>query len=262
LAQLLAKAAERGLHTTSFRLGQICGSQRAGTWAVTDWVPILVRSSVALGCLPDAQGVMSWISPEAVSGTILDVALGADTPERALNVVHPRPIAWSSMMGAVADELVRHEITEDRLPLVETREWFAKLAEAAEGADEAQLKHIVRECAAFSARLSISPPLLACDQAPRLLPRAGGRRRRRARGRRSRLRGWRAHHAGDGEGAARERHDAWARAAWWRGRRAVDRVLEGCGAVWRLEMMGQKCMSYTAWSRIWGVGIGTQEWVM
>jgi hypothetical protein len=100
---------------------------------------------------------MSWISPEAVSGTILDVALGADTPERALNVVHPRRIAWSSMLGAVADVLVRHGITEDRLPLVETREWFAKLAEAADGADEAQLKNIVRECAVFFARLRLTP---------------------------------------------------------------------------------------------------------
>jgi hypothetical protein len=205
---------------------------------------------------------MSWISPEAVSGTILDVALGADTPERALNVVHPRPIAWSSMMGAVADELVRHGITKDRLPLVETREWFAKLAGAAESADEARLKHIVRACPAFSTRLSVSPTLLACDQAPRLFPRTGGRRRRRARGRRGRLRGRRAHYAGDDKGAAREPHDARPRAAWWRGRRAVDRILEGCGAVWRLEMMALEWMSCTAWSRIWSVGMGTQEWVM
>jgi hypothetical protein len=45
-------------------------------------VPVLVRSSVSLGCLPDAFGVMSWISPEVVIGTITDVAPGADTPER------------------------------------------------------------------------------------------------------------------------------------------------------------------------------------
>jgi hypothetical protein len=110
---------------------------------VTDWVPILVRSSVSLGCLPDAFSVMSWISPEAVTATIIDVALGADTPERVLNVAHPRPIEWSSMMGSVADELVRHGITKGHLPLVETSGWFAKLSETSEGADEARLKHIV-----------------------------------------------------------------------------------------------------------------------
>jgi hypothetical protein len=113
----------------------------------------MISSSVALGCLPDAKGVMSWITPEAVNGMILDVALGTDTPERALNVVHPRPIEWSSMMGNVADELVRHGITKDRLPVIEMGEWFAKLSEISDGADEARLKQIVRALAAFLGHL-------------------------------------------------------------------------------------------------------------
>jgi NAD dependent epimerase/dehydratase family enzyme len=113
----------------------------------------MISSSVALGCLPDAKGVMSWITPEAVNGMILDFALDTDAPERALNVVHPRPIEWSSMMGNVADELVRHGITKDRLPLVEMGEWFAKLSETSDGADEARLKQIVCAVASFLAHI-------------------------------------------------------------------------------------------------------------
>jgi thioester reductase-like protein len=55
--RLLVAAGERGLHTTSFRIGQIAGSRATGSWATTDWVPIMLKSSVALGCLPDAEGV-------------------------------------------------------------------------------------------------------------------------------------------------------------------------------------------------------------
>jgi thioester reductase-like protein len=33
------------------------GSETNGAWPVTDWVPILVKSSVSLGCLPDKDEV-------------------------------------------------------------------------------------------------------------------------------------------------------------------------------------------------------------
>jgi thioester reductase-like protein len=55
--RLLVAAAERGLQTTSFRIGQIAGAAATGAWALTDWVPILLKSGAAIGCLPDADGV-------------------------------------------------------------------------------------------------------------------------------------------------------------------------------------------------------------
>jgi hypothetical protein len=102
-----------------------------------------MRSSVSLGCLPNAVGAVSWITPEAVAGVILDVAFGQGWPERALNVVHPHPIAWTAMVETAADELACQKITRSRLPLVAMSEWFAKLSEAAVGADEEKLKRIV-----------------------------------------------------------------------------------------------------------------------
>jgi len=52
--QILAMS---GLSATSFRIGQITGGVPRGAWSTTDWVPIIVKSSVTLGALPDARGV-------------------------------------------------------------------------------------------------------------------------------------------------------------------------------------------------------------
>ncbi|KAJ7636827.1 hypothetical protein FB45DRAFT_1001776 [Roridomyces roridus] len=38
-----------GLHATSFRIGQLGGSTQSGAWLTTDWVPSIVKSSLALG---------------------------------------------------------------------------------------------------------------------------------------------------------------------------------------------------------------------
>jgi thioester reductase-like protein len=45
------------LPASSFRIGQISGGPPRGAWSTREWVPIIVKSSVSLGALPDAQGV-------------------------------------------------------------------------------------------------------------------------------------------------------------------------------------------------------------
>jgi thioester reductase-like protein len=54
--------ANSGLEGCSFRIGQICGGSATGAWATTDWFPILVKSSVSLGMLPDSPGVSSALN--------------------------------------------------------------------------------------------------------------------------------------------------------------------------------------------------------
>ncbi|KAG2369146.1 hypothetical protein BDR07DRAFT_1477459 [Suillus spraguei] len=68
------------LPASSFRIGQISGGPPRGAWSTTNWLPIIVESSVNLGVLPEAKGFVSWIPPHAVSNAILDVALGKNLP--------------------------------------------------------------------------------------------------------------------------------------------------------------------------------------
>ncbi|KAF7347151.1 Acetyl-CoA synthetase-like protein [Mycena venus] len=112
--------AASGLDATSFRIGQICGSTKNGAWSTTDWVPAIVKSSIALGNFPsDPSGVATWLPPEAVSRAIVDAALSAEKPPFAINLVHPRPVPWNSLMSAMASTV--------RLPLVPFADWVQQL---------------------------------------------------------------------------------------------------------------------------------------
>ncbi|KZP33084.1 hypothetical protein FIBSPDRAFT_847691 [Athelia psychrophila] len=51
----------------------------------------MVKSSLALGALPGAQGVPAWLPMHVVSQAILDVAFADAKPRIVLNIVHPRP---------------------------------------------------------------------------------------------------------------------------------------------------------------------------
>ncbi|KAJ7705888.1 male sterility protein-domain-containing protein [Mycena olivaceomarginata] len=108
------------LEATSFRIGQVCGSTSNGAWSTTDWVPTIVKSSIALGNFPsDPSGVVAWLPPEAVSRCIVDVALSAEKPPFAINLVHPRPIPWDFVMSAMAATV--------QLPLIPFPDWVGQL---------------------------------------------------------------------------------------------------------------------------------------
>jgi hypothetical protein len=110
---------------------------------MTDWVPIMLVSSISLGCLPDAVGVASWLPTDGVSQAILDVTFGNETPELALNLVHPRPTPWHHIMEMTSDHLLQSGVTTERLPLVTVDEWFSKLSEASANASDEIMKRIV-----------------------------------------------------------------------------------------------------------------------
>ncbi|KZP33045.1 acetyl-CoA synthetase-like protein [Athelia psychrophila] len=137
--RILAKS---GLQATSFRIGQMTGGLPNGAWSTTDWVPSLVKSSLALGALPDAHGVISWLPTQAVSQVILEVAFAAEAPSIALNVVHPKPVAWSTVMQPISEALHKANLTTKVLPLIPFKQWFEMLEQRERGADEKDMSRV------------------------------------------------------------------------------------------------------------------------
>jgi len=87
---------------------------------------------------------LSWIPPHAVSNAILDVAFAEEEPSIAINLVHPRPIDWKTLMQPVAEAIFKHKITSAPLPLVPFSEWLVKLESSAKNTSEENMKRIVR----------------------------------------------------------------------------------------------------------------------
>ncbi|KAJ7488848.1 putative aminoadipate reductase [Mycena latifolia] len=95
--------AASGLQGTSFRIGQVSGAATNGAWLTTDWVPAIVKSSIALGSFPSSPSdSIAWISPEAVAHTIVDAALCGYRLPFAINLVHPRPVSWDMIISSMA----------------------------------------------------------------------------------------------------------------------------------------------------------------
>jgi thioester reductase-like protein len=143
------EAADRGLQTCTIRIGQICGGLPNGAWAMNEWIPLLIKSGVALGYLPESHAVgvlrmfplslqsnglkqlVSWVSFDAASRVILEVAFSPQKLERTLGVTHPRALTWEDTFTHISDALTIFNITREPLPLVPFSAWIDKLDEAA-----------------------------------------------------------------------------------------------------------------------------------
>ena len=79
----------------------------------------------------------------AVSKAILDVAFYDKQPPIALNIVHPRPVEWSTVVRDVRDALLEAKVGSEALPLVPFEEWFEKLEGRAKTADVHDISSIV-----------------------------------------------------------------------------------------------------------------------
>ncbi|KAG6867617.1 hypothetical protein C0993_000498 [Termitomyces sp. T159_Od127] len=134
--RILAKS---GTQVTSLRIGQICGGLPNGAWATSDWLPILVKSSVALGALPSATGFVSWLPMHAVSKTIVEIAFTADKLPEAINLVHPRPVQWNRVIDTLKVVLDNHRYS---LRVVSFQEWFSLLEKRARNASDGDVQAI------------------------------------------------------------------------------------------------------------------------
>ncbi|KAI5121945.1 hypothetical protein M0805_002017 [Coniferiporia weirii] len=117
--QILQKAsASTPLSTTVVRCGQMTGGP-SGAWNDHEWFPSLIKSSIALGKVPIMEGfqTVSWITAYDAAGAAVDM-LHADA-ERVLNLVHPRPVTWTSVIRTFSRAF--------DLQAVPYSEWFSAL---------------------------------------------------------------------------------------------------------------------------------------
>lgn len=68
---------------------------------------------------------------DAVAEAILDVAFAKEHAPLTINLVHPHPVTWNSVMKAIRVSLISAKgLSSNALRLVPFNEWYAMLKEA------------------------------------------------------------------------------------------------------------------------------------
>ncbi|KZW01287.1 hypothetical protein EXIGLDRAFT_830237 [Exidia glandulosa HHB12029] len=102
---LIARVSDQvaDLNSTVVRVGVVSGAPN-GAWDPSHWVPAMLAASKAMGSVPNADTVVSWIPLASAAAAITDAVLSSDT-HRILHLVHPHSVHWSTLMKLVATEV-------------------------------------------------------------------------------------------------------------------------------------------------------------
>ncbi|KAG6837576.1 hypothetical protein H0H93_006990 [Arthromyces matolae] len=120
--RILAKS---GLQMTTFRIGQICGGAPDGVWDTTEWVPILLKSSIALKFLPESPGLLSWIPMNTVAAAIVEAASSREALPEAVNLVHPQAVSGETIVSYLTSAI--KELLGVQLDLIPLKLWVSKV---------------------------------------------------------------------------------------------------------------------------------------
>ncbi|KAJ3878281.1 hypothetical protein F5051DRAFT_328254 [Lentinula edodes] len=100
------------LNASVIRVGLLSGSIN-GHWDTSHWFPSLVESGHHVGCLPDGDELVSWLPTDMAAAAVVELR---HSTVAVLNVVHPNPVKWGTIMAELSGTL--------HLPLVPYVEWF------------------------------------------------------------------------------------------------------------------------------------------
>jgi thioester reductase-like protein len=126
--QILADAAagSDGIRTSLLRIGQIAGpinEGNGGKWNEHEWFPLLLKTSQALGKIPDDFSLhnIDWLPVDTLASIIVDIILSTD--EQALQVYHllnPSKKPWLELLPAIRARIGN----PDAVPM---QDWVAEL---------------------------------------------------------------------------------------------------------------------------------------
>ncbi|TFK96751.1 hypothetical protein BDV98DRAFT_554877 [Pterulicium gracile] len=126
-----------GLNSSTLRIVQLSGGDETGYWSTDEWIPGLIRSSVALGIFPSSEALVPWVSLSDAARIIIDDALGSNLFVEAAvyNMEHPSPVPWNAIVCHLNEALVQRGVIPSPLPIVPVPQWIDKLHSAAAKSD-------------------------------------------------------------------------------------------------------------------------------
>ncbi|KAK3988006.1 hypothetical protein QBC44DRAFT_293882 [Cladorrhinum sp. PSN332] len=135
---LLARAVQEGRvkHGTVLRVGQLAGPNTGkGVWNKSEWVPLLVATSLELGMIPaqlgGRQGRVDWLPVDLAAEVIVELVSGERDEEKGVecwNVVNPKVGDWGVLAKAVKNY---YEEKGKEVKIVSPREWVQGLKRVA-----------------------------------------------------------------------------------------------------------------------------------
>lgn len=138
---IVSKARRSGARSYSLRIGQVSGHSKRGHWNDSEALPLMIRSALTLGALPELSERCSWFPVDKLACSILELAKSCTlshgyednaiasssvaryVDDSIFNLCNPKQFAWSTLLIAL-------ECAGFDFKVLPTQDWLEKLRES------------------------------------------------------------------------------------------------------------------------------------
>lgn len=138
---IVSHSRHSGARAYSLRIGQVSGHSKKGMWNDTEAIPLMIRSALTLGVLPDLHETCSWLPVDTAAVTILELSKTCAAPnsyggnatassstadhvdDSIFNLCNPSEFSWSSLLKILRD-------TGFQFETVTVEDWLARLRDS------------------------------------------------------------------------------------------------------------------------------------
>ncbi|KAF5378436.1 hypothetical protein D9757_011141 [Collybiopsis confluens] len=130
-----------GLQSYIFRVGQLCGAISNGAWTTKEWIPKIIKTSIALNAIPNIGGVVSWVPVDKMAAILLEITMHSGNTlllNGVLNVAHPKPVTWTSIVHKMQKILQSDFLSmtgENAIEVIPFIDWIDALEVAVKSSD-------------------------------------------------------------------------------------------------------------------------------
>ncbi|KAJ5960817.1 AMP-dependent synthetase/ligase [Penicillium vulpinum] len=136
--RIVSNARRSGARAYSLRIGQVSGHSKKGLWNDSEALPLMIRSALTLGVLPQLSQTCSWLPVDKLACTILELASTCASPivfgeaqasssaaveyvdDSIFNLCNSREFTWLSLLYKLKDSGFSFDI-------VPFEEWLVRL---------------------------------------------------------------------------------------------------------------------------------------
>jgi thioester reductase-like protein len=119
--RIVSNARQTGARAYSLRIGQVSGHSKRGLWNESEALPLMIRSALTLGVLPELSSqTCSWLPVDKLAAAILEVAARCAYPgeysggasgsavvkyvdDSVFNLCNSREFTWSALLATLRD---------------------------------------------------------------------------------------------------------------------------------------------------------------
>jgi thioester reductase-like protein len=130
-------ASKRGIPTTIYRIGRLCGDTQSGICQTNDLVWTIVKCCIALKSAPQLNYIINLAPVDYVSNAIVEISRHESAQGKCFHVINPKPMQLNELIDLI-------NAVDHKIDIIDNDEWLRNIKRLAKQTSDGATNALAR----------------------------------------------------------------------------------------------------------------------